>query len=98
MTATVTTESCRSRHKNANIVLGLISVLLAVVFVLPLWSFAASRVAEKKANDVDKAFTAHAAAQKTHEEHLHETLGEIKASQVRILDKLGDVEKAVNGH
>ena len=97
----VTTLECKARHKNANYAIGLVTLLLASIVAIPLWSVAVSRAAADKADAVNTSQVAHEKAQKVHEEHLHETLREIKTDikemQVAVLDKLREVAKAVNG-
>ncbi len=81
-----TKKVCRAKHKILNTLVAFAALGAAVAFVLPLWSHAASRRAEDKANEVDKNFGEHEAAQEIHEQHLRATLSRIESKQEKIYD------------
>ncbi len=93
----VTQETCRTKHKVLGWGIAAVGIFAGVAFVLPLWALDESREATKAAAGVAKDFGEHAAAQESHEDHLDKSLERIYQTQVRILDKVDRIEKAVNG-
>ncbi len=96
----VTQETCRTKHRALRGLMAgggvVAAIVIGAVFILPLFALTESKQATDAVTSVAQEFGKHAAAQESHEDHLHESLNRIRATMEKIDEKVDEIRKAVN--